>query len=341
MAKIIRQRAEKNCLNCGQKVEAQYCTHCGQENIHPKQPFHYLLTHFIGVKVNYKHGLWASIISLIKRPGHIVQKYIAGQRTSYTDPVNMYVTISFVVFLLPFLLPYPSSKSNTTPISKHKAAQHADPTVNNAHISIVKKLENWGDEEAMFYTSTMFKGVKSTQQLDSIQASLPADKKVNALAFFAERKYLTLRQNGLSNDMILDKYTDTIEHNLPKFLICYLPFFALFLWLFHDKKQWSYFEHSVFTFYYFCFLLLMVLPLEFVDFLDERFNLPFLEKGEYLLMGIAMVYGIVYFIRTHHAVYNTQKSYIHLKGLAIFIVSLLFMLLCFIGYLIVVAYTLH
>ncbi len=342
MARIIRQREERTCLNCGKTVEAQYCSYCGQENIHPKQPFHYLLTHFIGVKINYKHGLWSSICTLFRSPGFITKSYIKGQRVSYTDPVNMYVAISFVVFLLPFLLPHPKKDTDGTPISKHTQKHSTNTTsADEYNRSLVKRVEHWGDEEAMFYTSEYFKNVKTVAQLDSIQNNLPETKKVNAFAYGAERKYLSFREKGLSNDTILDKYTDSLEHNLTKFLICYLPIFTLFLWLFHDRRKWSYFEHSVFTFYYFCFLLLLMIPLELVDFVDEISDSALLEKVEYCMMGFVILYSFAYFVRAHHAVYAEKKNTARMKGFALLTINAAFMFLCFVCYMILVGYLLH
>lgn len=327
MSNHSNQRKEKDCLNCGKSIESRYCSYCGQENLNTKQPFHYLITHFIEHKLHYKHGLLPTIKSLLFKPGHIVKLYLNGQRSTFIEPISLYIFISFIVFLLPIILPYPNEEH--TPLGQEQLVSH-QATVNDAD-----------DDDSIYYFSTAYKGISTVHQLDSLQENMPTDKKVSALKYHSERKYLAYREQGLTNDDIFDKYADALQHSLPKFLICYLPFFAFFLWLFHNKKKWYYYEHGVFTLYYFCYLLLLIIPLEVLDFLSERFHSPILEHIEYFMMGVVFLCGFLYFVKAHHYVYRENKKTARSKGLMLLFINVAFMMACLIGYLILIGYLLH
>ena len=79
------------------------------------------------------------------------------------------------------------------------------------------------------------------------------------------------QMNGLPSESteIIEKFISSFTHNLPKVLFVFMPIFAFFLWLFHNKKRWYYFDHGIFTLHYFSFLLLI--------FLDHFLFLMFLE----------------------------------------------------------------
>ncbi|WP_313029343.1 hypothetical protein [Soonwooa sp.] len=72
-------------------------------------------------------------------------------------------------------------------------------------------------------------------------------------------KYFELKEQGVKKGEIYTKILQTSFHNLPKALFIYLPIFAFFLWIFHNKKKWWYFDHDIFTLHYFSFLLRTIL----------------------------------------------------------------------------------
>ncbi len=43
-----RLRTDNHCLNCGTTVQERYCSHCGQENLEPKESLWHLIRHFFG-----------------------------------------------------------------------------------------------------------------------------------------------------------------------------------------------------------------------------------------------------------------------------------------------------
>ena len=112
--------------------------------------------------------------------------------------------------------------------------------------------------------------------------------------------------------------TETLFHNLPKALFLYLPIFAFFLWLFHNKKKWWYFEHGVFTLHYFSFLLLIILVLSLLSKLIQIIDSKFIDSLLYILIAITAVYSLLYFFLAHHNVYKYRGRKSFVVGSALF-----------------------
>src|SRR5690606_19033108 len=92
--------ADKTCLNCGHRVEEQYCPNCGQENIEVKQPFHYLFANFFENFTSYDSQFWKTIGNLLFSPGTLTKEYIQGKRKQYVPPAKLYIFISFLTFFI-------------------------------------------------------------------------------------------------------------------------------------------------------------------------------------------------------------------------------------------------
>ncbi len=90
----------ENCLNCGEVLKGQHCSHCGQRAkvrvlsldgpaARPaRRPGGFRFTHL------------AHAVPLAFRPGLLTSEYLRGRRTYYTPPFRMYLTLSVVFFLV-------------------------------------------------------------------------------------------------------------------------------------------------------------------------------------------------------------------------------------------------
>ncbi|WP_449400570.1 hypothetical protein [Chryseobacterium wanjuense] len=147
------------------------------------------------------------------------------------------------------------------------------------------------------------------KQFDSLYAKNISDQRVFDFMRPFAKKVFYLQEEGLSRDQIFDKFTDTIVHTLPKALFVYLPIFAFFLWIFHNKKKWWFFDHGIFTLHYFSFLLLGTLILIFfsklMDLLPDYGVLTLLNI---LIYTAAILYMSFYFFVAHHRVYESSRT---------------------------------
>lgn len=98
----FKERAEKNCLNCGTEVKGRFCQYCGQENIEPKESFWGLVTHFFHDITHFDGKFFTTLKLLITKPGFLSKEYILGRRARHLHPIRMYVFTSALFFILFF-----------------------------------------------------------------------------------------------------------------------------------------------------------------------------------------------------------------------------------------------
>lgn len=299
-------RKDKTCLNCRYVVENRFCSNCGQENTDTRKTFYHLFIHFIEDLTHYENAFWKTIKNLLFKPSALTKEYLSGKRLSYLAPVRLYIFISFITFFL--ITVFPIKDSEALQIQETKA-----PTITTQETK---------DEEDLFKF-----GYASTKELDSIQKNAPESKKLSDFNYWINKKIQTIKDHN-TNKEILEKFVESFLHNLPKVLFVFMPFFAFFLWLFHNKKRWYYFDHGIFTLHYFSFLLLLFLIL----FLTNKF-LSLFEKSSLIsfILGLFNFVGfswmIYYFFPAHHRFYGETRFVSFLKSSLLFIINFIIVIL--------------
>lgn len=117
---------------------------------------------------------------------------------------------------------------------------------------------------------------------------------------------------------IFEKIGENITHYFPKVLFAYLPFFAFYLWLFHNKKRWWYFDHGIFTFHFFSSIMLWISIHAIVDFL--LFKLGLITLQDFLNFTL-VVYIIYLFYKSHKQLFYETKLISFAKASAILFVN--------------------
>lgn len=349
-------REEKDCLNCGHHVEEHYCPHCGQQNIETRQPFHYLFTHFVEDFTHYDGQFWGTLKNLLVKPGKLTNTYLEGKRQKFVPPVKLYIFISFITFFL--FAVFPPFKINFEGKKEHGK----EKTISlNRLAETSKKLDSIRTEEKIKGTDSVTISkvntlLKDSARLSDIEDSFDMSKKLddnfeyngytNQKSFDSAKaknpsffdfinvpvahKFFELKEKGITKGEIVKKLGETSFHNLPKALFIYLPIFAFFLWIFHNKKKWWYFDHGIFTLHYFSFLLLTILLFSFLYKLADVTHSS-ISVIIYLLMNVIFFYSIVYFFIAHYKVYHTHGVISFIIGCILFMFNFFAFMLLVIG----------
>jgi len=90
----------ENCLNCGEVLRGQHCSHCGQRAKVRVLSLGTLLRDLFGDLTNFDSRIWRTLRPLAFSPGTLTVEFLRGRRTHYSPPFRMYLILSVAFFLL-------------------------------------------------------------------------------------------------------------------------------------------------------------------------------------------------------------------------------------------------
>ena len=297
-------RNDKNCENCNSYVPERYCSRCGQENITTRQPFYFLITHFIEDFVHYDSSFWHTIKNLFLKPGVLTLEYLSGKRQSSVNPVKLYIFVSFITFFILAILP-----SNSNEIS---IAQNDKPF----GVEVEKEMNTNNDfselkvEEA--YTTSFGQYILK-----------PLNEK---------NKEIT--DKHISKEEFSERFFHNFFSLIPKALFLYMPFFAFLLWLFYDKKKWWFFDHGIFTLHYFSMLLLVTTIMSVISYVFNLLHDGFFGFMSGIIKLFLFFYTIVYFYLALRKIYKQSRIKTIIKGTLLLWINSFFILIILAGLLI-------
>jgi hypothetical protein len=329
-------RKDKTCLNCRYVVENRFCPNCGQENIDIRKSFHQLFIHFFEDLTHYENAFWKTIGHLLLKPARLTKEYLSGKRLSYLAPIRLYIFISFITFFLIGIFPDQEldlinlKPKQTTDIKINELISQSElpqDDLDSIQETINKSIElnEQADKPFTF-------GIKTVRELDSIQEFGKAEDKYGSFEYSVIKKVLTVSENNTIEEIIA-KFRASFLRDFPKVLFIYLPIFAFFLWLFHDKKRWYYFDHGIFTLHYFSFLLLLILIL----FLTDKLFLLF-ERSETanFISGLINFTGfgwmLYYFFPAHHRFYRESRLVSFVKTIFLIMINFFIIILLLLSF---------
>lgn len=276
-------RTDKNCENCNTFVSERFCSHCGQENIETRQPFYFLITHFIEDLVHYDSSFWQTIKKLFLNPGALTLEYLSGKRQSSVNPVKMYIFVSFMAFLTLAIFP-----------------SRSKPQEKNADIDLELKMTGANDSIGELT-------VKEEKEL--LEGSFG-----HLVLKPIYEKSREINKKNISNEELGDKLYHNFLSLIPKALFLYMPFFAFLLWLIYDKKKWWFFDHGIFTLHYFSMLLLVTTIISVLNNTIGLVNNTFFSFLLGVIKFFLICYTTIYFYLALHKIYKQRKLKTILKG---------------------------
>ncbi|MDP3358878.1 MAG: DUF3667 domain-containing protein [Lutibacter sp.] len=330
-------RSATDCLNCKHVVEERFCPNCGQENTEIRIKFHHLFTHFFQDLTHYDKKFWKTIIYLLFKPAAVTKAYTSGQRMSFLPPFRLYIFTSFVTFLLISFFPAGNAKKAVTNV-KNKVEQVV-PALDSlkidekgvdglTKIGIISQDKNDTIKKLLKDTKeinpekiTDF-GYKGTKQLDWIQKHSAEKEKLGKTEYWFLKKWLTVKEEN-TNKEIVTKFGKSFILNMPKVLFIYMPVFAFFLWLFHDKKRWYFYDHGIFTLHLFSFLLLMILLLFFIDKIFALSASPIFGWINLIVQSAGLIWMVFYFFPAHRRFYGESHLVSFFKSSLVYVLNLI------------------
>jgi hypothetical protein len=90
----------ENCLNCGEVLTGQHCSHCGQHATVRVLSLWGLTKDVIGDLLDVDSRVWRTLWPLAFRPGLLTEEFLRGRRARYTPPFRMYLVLSLLFFVV-------------------------------------------------------------------------------------------------------------------------------------------------------------------------------------------------------------------------------------------------
>ncbi len=318
-----------NCRNCNSALgstPANFCAQCGQDTSLHAPSFLEFVYEFIGHYVALEGKLWRTLAKLFFLPGELTREYLRGRKQRYVLPLRLYLTASFIFFVLVKIIGGDAALLNTDLDGKK---------VSGAEVmeQIEKKL---GEDQAQAAPGT----ADDADARAALEVARKASSKISEA--IAARKagtpsaatgvikcgedsracaYLNERMQKRFGGMTLEQAGQDVKQRMvslaPYAIFLLLPFYAGLLKLVYLGRGMYYGEHIVFALHLHAFLFFLLLAESAV---------PAAAKSWLLLL--APIYGAVAMQRTYGGrLWVTALRYIVVGCIYLFLILLVGLLL--------------
>lgn len=287
----LKERAEKNCLNCNAQVQGKFCPICGQENIHPKESVWHLVNHFFQDVTHFDGKFFSTVKLLLTKPGFLSAQYAVGKRATYLNPIRLYVFTSALFFLIFFSFIQKeeqdvvessiTTKELVQKLEEKKAGLQNAITLEADKEEVArmtKKIAKFNNGIILLQKDSSVKDSIRNEinegwvtafdnkynrlaTYDSAQQKMPASKQDGWIQQKIQRRMLTAKAKYNGNFARIEAaFVHKFNHSFPQLLFLSLPFFALALTvLYIRQKQFYYVNHLIFGVHLYCAIFILIL----------------------------------------------------------------------------------
>jgi len=256
----------ETCPNCSHPVAGPYCFHCGQK-VAIETPtlwefIHEYLHHYVALD----GALTRTLRLLVTKPGLLTTEFLAGRRNRYIKPLQLYITISFIFFIVLSIWGKP-------PVEIGSEA----PGVQLG----VKVSEDARPPSARAATRP------DTEAEPKLSEMLARHPSLHGLA-----KRVAARERQLETDQAgaMEAMGDRARRFAPYAVFALMPIFALLLMLVYRNRRLRYGAHLVFALHVHAFVFLALL-LGRLPLPEPLFVLLGASVPVYLYLALGHVYG--------------------------------------------------
>jgi hypothetical protein len=329
----LKERKERNCLNCHIAVKGRFCHRCGQENIEPKESVWDLIAHFFKDITHFDGKFFSTVKYLFRKPGFLSKEYMVGRRASYVNPIRMYIFTSAFFFLLFFSFMKLDKKSLVNEVNMNgKTFAQIETMDSLAFDAFTKNVNKEDNKPALPMTRTEFKkyfdssalkgtisftntNYKSKAEYDSLLAAGKNDGWFRRQLIYKQIE-LHEKYHNQGGGQALKDFADILLHSLPQIFFILLPIFAFILKLLCiRRKEFYYVNHGIFSIHFYIFSFITMLILFGLGELNDKLNWG-------LITFIQVLIGLGIFFYLYKAMRNFYRQR---RAKTIF----KFMILCF------------
>jgi hypothetical protein len=329
----LKERREKNCLNCNAEVQGRFCQVCGQENVETKETVWHLISHFFQDITHFDGKFFSTLKYLMIRPGFLSLEYMNGRRASYVNPIRMYIFTSAFFFLIFFSLFKMDKQKLVNEARVNKKTYAQIEKMDSATFSDFTKDLNEDDgpnarpmtrAEFKKHYDSLFSGKRITIGNSDYRSIAAYDSALRSGK--AKHNWFT-RQLIYKGIQINEKYKNNaggavsafiniLLHSLPQMFFISLPIFALLLkLLYRRRKEYYYVNHGIFSIHFYIFIFIAMLIMFGLGALNAKLDWALITIIETVL-GFGMLF---YLYKAMRKFYRQRRAKTFFK----------FLILCF------------
>jgi hypothetical protein len=267
---VKKRRKANHCLNCGDEFDESfnYCSNCGQENNHNRVSFGTLVLDFLNNYFSFDSKFSLSLLPFFFQPGYLTQKFIEGKRTSFVNPIRLYLVISLLFFFAFSMVSNDilqesiegidqgvedlpdSSKAELDKILlgdlselKEDSTYKFSPDPNDSTSQgITYTVKNPGSDNGFLSEENFAIYMKLREDyavsVDNLLDSLNTDS-LTSFQYNLTKKLIRL--DRAENQVVISQ----LLKNLPLMMLFILPIFAFLLMLFYLRRNQYYITHLI------------------------------------------------------------------------------------------------
>lgn len=289
-----------SCLNCGARLQGQYCATCGQRANSRLIKLWQLVSEAFGDLFEMDSRLWRTLIPLVVRPGQLTRDYLQGKRARFMPPFRMYLVLSLVFFIVAFFDPREELGLLFEPPEEAAStidAGSADAGVVPAEADSSKKIAENCDIEV------------------EVWSGMPA---------ILARQLTSERLERICRQVVADQGKSLVAEvvsSVPTALIVLLPLMALVQKALYPLSRRYYVEHLLFFVHLHSFFFLLITLQIVLTRLAEADRLPDLATG--LMVAGSWLYMPVYVFVALRRVYGQSRWATFFKFIALVVAYVL------------------
>jgi Protein of unknown function (DUF3667) len=287
-----------HCRNCDfpfGEAAPSFCPSCGQDTLNHPPTFWEFVHEFITHYVALEGKLWKTMLLLFFKPAELTREYRAGRKLRYISPLRLYITASFLFFLVVKVVGWgdvvkfddkadPAAKAEisatlqeakTEMLTSMAAAQaeietstrsDAQKEAAKAKLAKAKSVIEGAAGSAIIAVDADKKPVKKAPGGDGANVNFNCEPNETVCGWFKQR--LKGKWEGRKGADIVHELKAGALSNVPYALFMLLPLFALLTKLIYVGRGLYFGEHMVYALHVHAFtffaLLLMALTPEVV-----------------------------------------------------------------------------
>ena len=309
-----------HCLNCGSELKGLYCHVCGQEATSKTPTVSAYIIEYLNNAFIWDTKFFQTIWTLIRRPGHLTNEYLAGKFVSQEHPLKLNMFLLFV-FITLFVFFAGSEKMNNsihslTNDESVRSGYQIEYLMKNDYAEKMK--ESSRDTVlliAPLYLAENYPEIINNQKtIEDAEGDTP-DKWVAVLPHvLIEDEIVVLHESGYYRfnpeskvgmedleliNSIFEEMVELITQYFPMLVLFTAPFLSMSLSFVQRKSRLPRIHHFIFALHYIAFLEFLMICI----FLSHLTVSPPMK----LLEGIMVIGSCLYLTVTFRKVYGTNN----------------------------------